>query len=345
MYLRSFEYFRAVAIMLIVASHCYAITGWVIDSFAERVVANLISGGTSLFVFISGFLFHHVFYPKFNYMNFIKKKFRNIYLPYLFLSIFAIPLSLVIRGPFPEYYFGPGQGLFDRIFRPAVLYLWNGGVFAYWYIPFIMCIFLLSPLFIRFIHCSRRLQIGIVCLTLLVSVLMHRPVNNFSILQSVVFFLPVYMFGILCSLEKEWIFAHLSTRLWQLLAGVLLLAILQALAFEASGDLQKPPFAFNGISVNIVQKLLLSVFFMIFLRRFEEVDNRIVKALAASSFSIYFLHGWFIYAISLIQDSFRAAYGLHLLPVFTALAIWTSYVLALKIKTALPHRSRMLIGW
>jgi len=67
MHLRSFEYFRAVAIVLIVIGHTYDISGWQIDSFGDRVLANLISGGTSLFVFISGFLFHHVFYPKFVY--------------------------------------------------------------------------------------------------------------------------------------------------------------------------------------------------------------------------------------------------------------------------------------
>lgn len=345
MHLRSFEYFRAIAIVLIVAGHCYAISGWIIDTFPERVLANIITGGTSLFVFISGFLFHHVFYPKFNYLNFMEKKFKNVYLPYLILSIFAITQALFVHQPFPEFYYGREDTLFDQIIRPALLYLWTGGVFAYWYIPFIMGIFLLSPLFIRFIHCSSRRKIWIVCLFLVVSVFMHRPVNNYSVLQSVVFFLPVYLFGILCSMEKERIYTNLSGRLWYLLAGVLFLAILQALIFEASGNLQKPPFAYNGIDINIMQKMLLSLFCMVFLHRFEEVDSRILKTLAASSFSIYFLHGWFIFAVSLVQDSYKDLNGLHLLPLFTALVIWASYVVAVKIKTALPNHSRMLIGW
>lgn len=228
MYLRSIEYFRAIAIVLIVAGHCFAISGWIVDSFAELVLANIISGGTSLFVFISGFLFHHVFYRTFDYRQFMLKKIRNVYFPYLFLSIFGIWHALVTRIPFPEYYFGPDDTLYDQVVRPALLYLWTGGVFVYWYIPFIMGMFLLSPLFIRFIESSRRFRGVLICLTLAISLFMHRPVNNFSILQSMVFFLPVYLFGMCCSLEKEWIYARLSERLWLLLIGAILLAMLQA---------------------------------------------------------------------------------------------------------------------
>jgi len=53
MRLNSFDYFRAIAILIIVTGHSYQ--PWVIDTFPEKIVGNLITGGTSLFVFISGF--------------------------------------------------------------------------------------------------------------------------------------------------------------------------------------------------------------------------------------------------------------------------------------------------
>jgi len=345
MHLKSIEYFRAIAIVLIVAGHCYAISGWNIDTFAELVLANLISGGTSLFVFISGFLFHHVFYQKFNYRKFMIKKFRNVYLPYLFLSIFGIWHAIVIRIPFPEFYFGPEETLYDQIIRPALLYLWTGGIFAYWYIPFIMGIFLLSPLFINFIESSRRFRVCLICLTLAVSLFMHRPVNNFSILQSIVFFLPVYLIGIFCSLEKERIYARLSGRDWLLAVAVVLLAILQTVCYGSAGNLQKAPLAYNGIDIGLLQKLLLSVFFMVFLHRYEHFDSRILTKLASASFAIYFLHGWFIHAFSRVQNNYSALNGLQLLLPLTALVIYASYLLARLIKSALPKHSRMLIGW
>lgn len=345
MYLRSFEYFRAIAIMLIVIGHCYGISGWQISSFTDRVVANILTGGTSLFVFISGFLFHHVFYPTFNYQIFMKKKVQNVLFPYLFLSIFAIAQALIIHGPFPELYFGPQQTITDQVVRPILLYLLTGGVFAYWYIPFIMCIFLLSPLFIRFIHSSAPTRIGITSLLLLVSLFMQRPVNNFLVPQSVVFFTPVYLFGILCSIHKEWIYRNLGNRSLILLAGAVLLAVLQAALFMASGDLQKPPFQLQGIDLNLLQKMVLCLFFLTFLHRYEALDSRLLKALASSSFAIYFLHGWVIYCVSLFQPKYTAIYGFHLVPFSAALITGVSYFLSLQIKVMFPKNSRKLIGW
>ena len=345
MYLRSFEYFRAIAITVIVTGHCFGISGWVIDSFAERILANVISGGTHFFVFISGFLFHHVFFPNFVFRQFIRKKFRNVYAPFLFLSVFGIALSLHIRGPFPEYYFGPEPTPADQVIRPALLYLWHGGVFAYWYIPFIMTIFLLSPLFIRYIRAPLPARVAVLCPFLVLSLFLGRPVDNLSTLQSVIFFLPVYLTGILCSMEKDWLYCRMSPHLWSVLAAALALTVAQALAGMSPGDLQKPPFAVTGIDINLLQKLAFSLFLMLFLHRYEHVDSQLLRLLASSSFAIYFLHGWFIYFISLFQQHYRDLYGPHLLFVLTPLVMAASCWLARLVRTHLPHHSRLLTGW
>jgi len=344
-HLKSLEYFRAIAIILIVAGHCYGISGWHVNSFAERVLGNIISGGSSLFVFISGFLFHHVFYPTFNYRIFIKKKIQNIFYPYLFLSIFGIAQALIIHGPFAETYFGPQQTVMDQVVRPILLYLLTGGVIVYWYIPFIMSIFLLSPLFIRFIHCPAPTRIGITFLLLLVSLFVQRPINNFLIPQAVVFFTPVYLFGIVCSIHKEWIYKNMGNRTLLLFTGVLLLAVIQALLIKTCGNLQKPPFQLHGIDINLLQKILLSLFFMTWLHKDEELDIRLLHVIASSSFAIYFLHAWFIDIISHLQWTYTAVYGFHLVPLFCAFITWISYLLASQIKLMFPKKSRMLIGW
>lgn len=345
MHLKSLEYFRAIAIILIVAGHCYGISGWHISSFSDRFLANLITGGSALFVFISGFLFHHVFYPKFNYRIFIKKKVQNVFFPYLFLSIFAIAQALITHRPFAATYFGPQQTVMDQVIQPVLLYLLTGGVLVYWYIPFIMCIFLLSPLFIRFIHCSAPTRIGITALLLLVSLFIQRPVNNFLIPQAVVFFTPVYLFGIVCSMHKEWIYKNLENRSLILLIGALLLAALQALLFKACGNLQKPPFQLHGIDINLLQKIFLCLFFMIWLHKYEEFNSRLLQVLAASSFAIYFFHAWFIGILSHLQWMYTPVYGFHLVPVSSAFIIWISYLLASQVKLRFPKKSRMFIGW
>jgi len=345
MHLRSFEYFRAVAIVLIVAGHSYGIAGWRIDSFGERVLANLISGGTSLFVFISGFLFHHVFYPKFVYRKFLEKKFKNVYLPYLILSVLPIILALVIKAPFPEFYFGPEDTFYDRILRPILLYYWYGGVMVYWYIPFIMAMFILSPVFIWFIKIDTRNKIYILAFLSVVSLFMHRPVNNWSITQSVIYFFPVYMFGILCSMKKEYIYEKFKGKDFHLLGCVIFLAVLQAIFFDACGNLQKKPFEFNWIDIAYVQKQILCVYFMVFLHKYEHVDSSLLKTLAASSFAIYFLHGWIIYLISTVQSYYKPFYGPHLLLILLPFVIWASYSVAKRVKKAFPEKSRMIIGW
>lgn len=345
MHLRSFEYFRAVTIVIIVLGHSYGIAGWELETFWDRALANLISGGTSLFVFISGFLFHHVFYPKFHYATFIKKKFKNVYVPYLLLSIFPVCMALYTRIPYEEFYFGPDNTFFDQIIRPILLHYWYGGVMVYWYIPFIMDVFLISPVYIKFIHLNTKSKIVLVSALTVLSLFMHRPVNNWSVVQSVIYFSPVYMFGILCSMERDWIYAKFRGKDGLIFLFVLFLAILQAAVMKTSGNLQKPPFEFNGIDISLLQKMSLCVFFMVFLHRFEDLDSKLLKQLAASSFSIYFLHGWFIYFIWLAKDLYAPIAGLHLLPFLSAFVIWVSYATALRIRKAFPDKSRMIIGW
>jgi len=345
MHLRSFEYFRAVAIVLIVIGHTYDISGWQIDSFGDRVLANLISGGTSLFVFISGFLFHHVFYPKFVYRKFLEKKFKNVYIPYLILSVLPIALVLIIKEPYPEFYFGPGDSFYDRIIRPIILLYWYGGALVYWYIPFIMAMFIISPVFIFFIKLSTRYKIYLVIFLSLISIFMHRPVNNWSIIQSVVYFSPVYMLGILCSMERDYIYKKFKGKDLHLLGCVVVLALAQAVLFDACGNFQKNPTEFNWIDISFIQKQILCLYFMVFLHKYEHIDSQILKTLAASSFAIYFLHGWVIYFIFAVRSYYKPFYGLHLVPILSFFVILASYVIAKRVKKAFPEKSRMIIGW
>lgn len=345
MYLKSFEYFRGITIILIVVGHCYGIAGWVGTSFWDKTLINLISGGTSLFVFISGFLFHHVFYPKFQYRKFILKKFKNVYVPFLILSILPVCLALYQRQPFVEFYFGPTDSFYDNFLRPIFMYYWYGGVLVYWYIPFIMTMFLISPVFIKFVHLRKNIKIILICVLSVVSVLMQRPVNNWSILQSVVYFSPVYLFGIFCSMEREHIYKVFRRKEWILFAGIVLLAMVQAWLVDYCSTPAKEPFAWGGIDISYVQKMLLCVFLMVFLHRFENREWKILNHLAVSSFSIYFLHGWIIQILSWMRPLYRQWSGLHLVFILSPLVIWLSYVAARSIRRRFPEKSRMIIGW
>ncbi|NLZ18609.1 MAG: acyltransferase, partial [Desulfobulbaceae bacterium] len=289
MHLRSVEYFRGIAIVLIVAGHCYSLSNWQFPSIIERSLANMLTGGTALFVFISGFLFHHVFYPRFRFQPFMIKKIRNVLAPYLFFSLFSISYALIIQGPYPEFFFGPSNSSYDRLLRPALLYLLTGAeLWAYWYIPFIMIIFILSPLFILYIKTGPYQRLLIFFGFLLTAMVVQRPVDNILVPQSVLFYIPVYLAGIFISQNKDELQLYLEKKEGLLFATIVILAVLQAVMYAGAGSMHAPFFAWNGLDINIVQKILLSLLFMIFLHRFESKCIPVLSSLAQASFAIFF---------------------------------------------------------
>ena len=349
MYLRSLEYFRGIAIVFIVAGHCYILSDWQFPTVLERSVANVLTSSTALFVFVSGFLFHHVFYPRFNYIKFMKKKLRNVLAPYLFFSLFGITYALAVDGPYPEFFFGPGDSWWDRFLRPSLLYLLTGAeIWAYWYIAFIMIVFAFSPLFTLYIKTSLVIRLSLLAALLLFAMFLQRPPDNLLVAQSVFFYTPVYLAGILASQNRQQLHALFDKREGWLLVGAAILALVQAYTYTGAGSMHAAPFTWNGLDINILQKLLLSLFFMLYLHRFENRHVSLLTTLAQASFAIFFIHCWIVLAlIPVLQPLYRAV-SLHPLPALVLnvlLVLFLSYLLAALIKRLLPNTSKMLIGW
>lgn len=78
------------------------------------MLANILTAGTVLFVFISGFLFHQVFYPWFDFRWFLTKKQRSKATPYLLWFTLALVLNLLTHTPLPDRFVGPGPSLWDQ---------------------------------------------------------------------------------------------------------------------------------------------------------------------------------------------------------------------------------------
>ena len=66
--------FRGLAILLIVAGHTMQFGS--IGSLTHKISMEVFTGGTALFIFISGFLFQHLSY-KYEFKNYMKKKWTN----------------------------------------------------------------------------------------------------------------------------------------------------------------------------------------------------------------------------------------------------------------------------
>lgn len=136
------DYFREIAILMIVAGHSLCWGKHLGNIFNLNLY--LFTGGTFLFLFIAGYLFQYLSY-KFDYVTYLKKKFINVILPYWFAVIpGALAIAFFCSEPNNYLYNKP---LWIRFFNP---FLWgqlvNGPC---WYVPMITVVFLVSPLLLK----------------------------------------------------------------------------------------------------------------------------------------------------------------------------------------------------
>ncbi len=100
--------FRGIAIIFVVA--CHLLLNWDKNSKVEEFLFVFWGNGTVLFVFIAGYLFQHLS-KKFEYRNYLVKKFQNIILPYFIISVPIIVYRIMnhnvtqyVLVPHPDFY-------------------------------------------------------------------------------------------------------------------------------------------------------------------------------------------------------------------------------------------------
>lgn len=186
--------FRGFAILCIVLGHARSYLGTFSSADMstwfwglERSYTGVVNGGTAYFVFISGFLFYALFYKRgFEYRSFMIGKVKKVFCPYV-----------LITGLFLVYRLVRGHGsLSDPGFVWGTL-LWG----SFWYMPFVMLLFAVSPLFIAFIEAGPRVRWGVLLATLVFSMALGR--HNLSPVLNVLFWSSTYLAGIQTALYYE----------------------------------------------------------------------------------------------------------------------------------------------
>ena len=89
-FLHYIHYFRGIAILFIVGLHACISLKWGEAILQRKLAWVLFNNGTILFVFISGYLFYHLSKDKFDYFEYLKKKFLYVIFPYLIVSVPAL---------------------------------------------------------------------------------------------------------------------------------------------------------------------------------------------------------------------------------------------------------------
>ncbi|WP_062569213.1 MULTISPECIES: acyltransferase [Pseudoalteromonas] len=348
MFYNSINNFRAIAIMFIVFGHSFDVSGVALDSLWEVFLRNLLSGGTILFVFISGFLFEVVFLRKFTFSKFYFSRASKLIWPYLLLSIIPICLYIYVANPISDGYFLPkSEGAISQFMVPFLKYEVTGRFMtAYWYIPFALLLFLLSPLVVHILKKGFKFKLSLILILSCVSILIHRPVDNMNHLHSVVFFFPVYLTGAVVSQCRESLLkAFQGNRFWLLFLLSISFTLIQTYLGDV-GSYHKPFFEFRGIDLMFLQKLLLAFFFFLLLEKYSK-SNLFFDTLASTSFAVFFIHPYLIFIFRNLKlptpDTalFQWLYFIALSIMFVLL----SMLLALCAKKLLNDKSKYLIGY
>ena len=327
--------------MLIVAGHSYRFAGINPDTTFERLITSLISGGTSLFVFISGFLFHYIFYKKYIFKKFFIGKIKNVFIPYLILALIPTLYAVLLHKDGAGGYFLPdGTGFTYEYIIPFIKYYLNGGMLtAYWYIPFVMVTFAMSSLHVKFIELDKKYQLLLIFILSLVSIFLHRPYANLHVLQSVIYFIPVYLIGIYASVHRSKIYEVFKGKGFVLLIFTLAIAFIDAYTNDKN--------AYFGIDLVYIQKVFMCFFFMVWLNKYEEYHNSFIHKLASTSFTIFFIHPYILLVLGGLQGRgyIITDESWWLFPIIIALIILFSMLVAITIRKLMPKYSRYLIGY
>jgi hypothetical protein len=212
-----------------------------------------------------------------------------------------------------------------------------------------MVVFALSHIFIKFIKIKSSIQLPFISILLIISTLIHRTAANsiFSIFQNTLYFSPVYLLGMYVSINFNTFYEMLKGQEFYFLATAIIIAFIQSGVEIIEKYRELSTLILEKFDLMIIQKILLSIFFVLFLSRFENKKIKLIDLFAENSFGIFFIHGiciWifnailFKFKISLFSNSTSLFFGLSTFILIISLAI------TMLIRKVFPRNSKYIIG-
>lgn len=352
------EYFRALAILMIVSGHTFALA-WshvVNEDPTTRIsvlniVPSLINSGTAYFVFISGFLYRQVFYGRMPFGEFMRRKALYIGLPYLCMGL-PVALAEIMAGEFTVTFMKDGEAYPPNAFVDLVVLMATGRmVNAYWYMPFIFLVFLASPLFDRFIRLAAPTRFVIVAAAFVLAMWIHRPMANLNPLHSFFYFANIYMFGMLFCEYREKIMAVVARPAPVALLAILILAIAvaQALVFNDTSNIERAAgdgWLPLGFDLMLVQKYVGFFLFCGFFALWGGYAAKTLSFIARNSFGLYFVHAIVIAVLMRMPAFLSPHFGEPISDflLYTAIVLAISFAIILAVKKIAGKYSRYIIG-
>ena len=231
-----------------------------------------------LFFMISGFVLELSYHSNVNLLDYFRKRFSRILVPYLFWSAFY--LILIYPQPLNRYF--------------SVLF--NGGAsYQLYFIPTIVIFYLFFPLVNYFYNFLSQkiiiLILGLIQICILLADYYFQSISLFNPLAIALFNFFPFLLGVIASHHQESLHFNLGRWKYTLMAGTILLAF--TVSWEGYSH-----YLQNGNYLSFYSQwrpsvLLYSIFFAsLFYYIFDHIriSENFVKLLSNLSFFVFFIH-------------------------------------------------------
>lgn len=345
------HFLRGVAILYVISVHARGFESYwkshpkvysFLDTFTDPSEGN----GTTMFLFIGGFLFQHLTHNHFNFRRYLVQKFKNLILPYLIISLPLLVYrfsnnfsSLLLPEDFSE----------RSVLHQVAHFLFTGAHLPpFWFISTIILFYFTAPL-LHAIDNGRFYKYGFPLL-LLVALFTYRPEHNANPLLSFIHFIPVYVTGMCASYYKEKVlkddprlFFALLVIYLALCAGELLgwINLPRNISFE--DVLEEQVLLFN---VYLLKALVLCLLWLSFFYMMRHKKYPMLELLGHYSFGLFFVHYFFISLSRKIAETMGWSFdfGITNYLIYFLLILLASMGMVHLVKKVTGRYSRHLIG-
>ena len=299
---------------------------------------------TIYFAIISGLLFSRVLKHK-GYHAFYKSKLKNIVLPYVFVTL----VLTVIKIKF-DYISGVQEGIgyyASKIFKNLIFGKAN---FALWYIPVLLFLYLVTPV-LDFLQKTNPVTKTIFFLIMLMPLVVSRiqVLTEYVLkIETMLYFTGAYAVGMYLGSDLERKLQLIKKYKQVIVAAVVICTIVLFYFYDNKVDMVGKVSLKE--SVFYIQKIGLALVFIMLFKKLGDRQPQWLTPIARDSFSIYFIHGTVLYAVSsffLFILGAKAIAPLNI--VFGALLLLVvsmamSMMIVLIFKKVFGKNSRMIIG-
>ncbi len=322
--------FRAYAIIGIVGAHSLHALEWTEHPFMYRFFDTLFNQSSILFFFIAGFMFQYLS-NRFEKWSYWGKKFRNVIIPYLLLSVPAI------------YYYthfaiqdNTWIGFYDYpLYKQVLFFVITGKQMApFWFVPTISLFYIIAPLLV--VADRNRRIYWLLPLFMCISFIIGRG-GQYGPINQAIYLFSVYLFGMCMSVYHDEALSFVERFQYPLL--IVVAALIIGNTFWSGYEQY----------IQYTLKIILCPLLLYCFSRANVVIGSRLNYLGHVSFGIFFIHAYILPIIKLAYLRFSENTSFPEGDIIVYISLTASVIVACMgviylCQKILGSRSRMILG-